>query len=548
MREAARHVTLFLAPSQTIADWFLRFGIDRTRLRRCRQGIDVRGFSRITRQPSRVLRIGYAGGLLPSKAPDVLLRAVARLPRGSASVDILGSTSARPEDDAYARALSPLLGEPFMRRLGPVPHDRMPAALSAIDVLVVPSVWIENAPFIIHEAFAAQIPIVASNLGGMAEMVRDGVDGLLFDAGDDKALSVQLRRLIDETGLLERLRAAIQPPLTIEEDAAALRLIYADLLRQPRVPPAQRSLQATRSDTAVSVTAVVLNYRTPEQTWLAARSVKSSLAARTRLIVVDNGSDDGSATALRSSLPTADVIETGANLGYSGGCNVGIRRALDDGASFVLLVNSDAVLAPDAVDMLLAAANRDPSAGILAPVLLSREEPDRIASAGIAFSGRTGRMRHRAAGHPLALLEPVAALTVDAVSACVMLVRREVFDSVGWLDEEYFFSFEDIDFCLRAAEAGFRTVCVPEAVAYHEGGRTIGRRSPRRVYFATRNHLRLARRLAPRRSASVVARAALIVGLNAAYVLRAPEVPLVSGMVAVARGAWHHLCGRYGSD
>lgn len=548
MREAARHVSLFLAPSQTIADWFLRFGIDRARLRRCRQGIDVRRFANITRQPSRVLRIGYAGGLMPSKAPEVLLKAVARLPPGSASVDLLGSVSARQEDADYVRALSPLLGQPFVRRLGPVPHDRMPLALAAIDVLAVPSVWIENAPFIIHEAFAAHVPVVASNLGGMAEMVKHGVDGLLFDAGDAEALSVQLRRLLDEAGLLERLTAAIQPPLSMEEDAATLRQIYEDLQPQPDMPSARRALLAAHPRSAGSVAAVVLNYRTPEQTWLAARSVQSSLHAITQLIVVDNGSDDGSAAALRTSLPTADVVETGANLGYSGGCNVGIRRALDRGAAFVLLVNSDAVLAPDAVDILLEAANRDPSAGILAPVLLSREEPDRIASAGIAFSGRSGRMRHRAAGQPLALLEPAPALTVDAVSACVMLVRREVFDEIGWLDEEYFFSFEDIDFCLRAADAGFRTVCVPDAIAYHEGGRSIGRRSPRRVYFATRNHLRLAHRVAPRRGAAVMARGGFIVGLNAAYVLLAPEVPLVSGMAAVARGTWHHLCRRYGSD
>src|SRR6185436_10315184 len=106
---------------------------------------------------------------------------------------------------------------------------------------------------------------------------------------------------------------------------------------------------------------------------------------------------------------------------------------------------------------LIAVMEETPSLGIVAPVLLSREEPDHIASAGIFFSERTGRMRHHAAGRRFAALGTDPLRVVDAVSACVMLVRREVFEAVGLLDEAYFFSFEDIDFCLRARNAGFQT-------------------------------------------------------------------------------------------
>src|SRR4029078_11303243 len=186
------------------------------------------------------------------------------------------------------------------------------------------------------------------------------------------------------------------------------------------------------------------------------------------------------------------------NLGFSGGCNLGIRAALQTGARFVLLMNSDAILAPHALDRVLAAMGAPPSLGIVAPVLLSREEPDHVASAGIFFSERTGRMRHRAAGRRFASLGSDPLQVIDAVSGCVMLVRREVFDAVGLLDEAYFFSFEDIDFCLRARSAGFRACCVHDSRAYNKGGRTIGRRSSRRVYFGTRNHLRLAGRVGRR--------------------------------------------------
>jgi len=178
-------------------------------------------------------------------------------------------------------------------------------------------------------------------------------------------------------------------------------------------------------------------------------------------------------------------------------------------------------------------------------VLLGREEPDRIASAGMRYSRRTGRMRHVAAGYPMSLLPPGSVHAVDAVSGCVMLIRREVFERIGLFDEEYFFFFEDVDVCLRARDAGFEVIRANGAVAYHEGGRSIGRRSPDRVYFATRNHLRLARRAGHGPPPAHV-RAGLVVALNAAYVLLSGETPKLRGLAAVARGAWHHVRRRYG--
>jgi GT2 family glycosyltransferase len=558
MREIAGVVDLFLAPSQTMANWFERFGLVDTRLRRVEQGIDLAPFRVARRAPSSVLRLGFAGSLIPSKAPHVLLEAAARMPPESVSVDLLGGASAYHGDADYHARLAPLLGRPFVRKLGPVPHERIARALADIDVLVVPSEWIENAPFIIREAFAAGAPVVASNLGGMAEMVRDGVDGLLFSPGDSASLAAQLQRLIAEEKLLDRLRAGIRSPLSIEEDAAATLEIYEDLVGtsaaqafRPAAPASGspeglryggRNASGGRRRPAGDVAAIVLNYCTPDQTMLAVGSLQTSSVIPS-VIVVDNGSGDGSPDRLRGSVPGVRLLETKTNLGFSGGCNAGIRLALDEGAEFVLLVNSDAMLAPDALALLLRAASEHPSAGIIGPVLLGREEPDRIASAGIRYSRRTGRMRHVAPGAPLSLLPPGEVHPVDAVSGCVVLIRRAVFERIGLLDEQYFFFFEDVDFCLRARDAGFDVIRANEAIAYHEGGRTIGRRSPARVYFAARNHLRLARRTGTRPAPF---RAGLIVGLNAAYVLLSGETPRVRGLAALARGAWHHVRGRYG--
>ena len=550
LRQMVSGIDLFLAPSATMEAWASRLPIECWRLFRCEQGIDLRPFAEVNRRPSDTLRLAFAGSLIPSKAPHVLLDAVATLPAGRVTVDLFGALAAYHGDPSYSERLAPLLGQSFVRKLGPIPHERMAQALSDVDALVVPSVWIENAPFVIREAFAAGLPVLASDLGGMAEMVRHDQDGLLFSPGRAAALAEQIRRLLDEPGLIARLQANVRPPISIEQDALKLRKRYEQLVWNPNrerragsgepraVNPAPRT--AGRESTA----AMVLNYRTADQTWLAARSIETS-TVRPQLWVVDNGSADGSLQRLAAALPGVGLLDTGRNLGFAAGCNVGIRAALEAGADFVLLVNSDAVLAPDALEKLLDAAAANPHAGVVAPVIVSREEPDRVASAGIRFSLTTGRMRHIAAGRPVSLLPPAPVHHVDAVSGCVMLVRRRAFEKAGVFDEAFFFSFEDIEFCLRVRRAGFDVLCVPDAVAYHEGGRSIGRTSPDRVYFAARNHLRVARMAGDKHPVAWL-RGGLIVGLNAGYVLLSGETPRCRGFAALARGVWHHLGERYG--
>jgi GT2 family glycosyltransferase/glycosyltransferase involved in cell wall biosynthesis len=560
MREAARQVDLVLAPSQTILSHFLAFGIPPDRIQRCDLGVDFRPVAPRARRQPDVLRIAFVGSLIPSKAPHVLLEAAALLPAGSVTVDLIGAIASYHGDDSYARRVAQLQVAPFVRHVGEVPHDRIADFLADVDVLVLPSVWIENSPLVIREAFAARIPVVASDLGGMAEMVSHERDGLLFSAGDSQALAKTLERLRREPGLLTRLRDGISTPMSIGEDAAALRATYGRLAghgprRRPphtgAVTSSRRSHERRDAGEIVPsrrVTAVVLNYNTPDQTWLAVRSLQTSFDGPARIIVVDNGSADESVRVLRRSLNGIDIVETGKNLGFSGGCNVGISCALGESPDYVLLVNSDVVLAPDALGALVSVADRDRTAGVLAPLVLSRAEPGRIASAGISYSTRSGRMRHLGVGEPVSDAGRGEVREVDAVSGCVMLIRRGVFEAVGLLHEEYFFSFEDLEFCLRVRARGFRIVCVPDAQVYHEGCQSIGPRSPRRVYFATRNHLKLAADAAPSSAPERILRGGIVVGLNLAYVAVSPDAPLVTGLAAVARGTWHHLIGRYGSD
>ncbi|HZS36040.1 MAG TPA: glycosyltransferase family 2 protein [Polyangia bacterium] len=292
--------------------------------------------------------------------------------------------------------------------------------------------------------------------------------------------------------------------------------------------------------------AVVLNFRTASDTIACVRSLEASARPIDRLIVVDNGSGDGSEERLRAELPRAEVLQTGANLGFSGGCNLGVRRALDGGASLVVLVNSDILLPPDCLGALEAALDAHPRAGIAGPAIVGRDDPRRIETRGISFSGWSGRVWNHEFGRRNDAARG-GVRVVDGVSGALMLIRREVLERVGELENEYFFSFEDLDFCLRARAAGFETICVDGAIAHHEGGRSIGARSARRIYFATRNHLLLARRAAPALPPPLgLVRQGWVAALNLAYVLTRSPTPVGEGLVAFGQGLWHHLRRRYG--
>jgi hypothetical protein len=228
--------------------------------------------------------------------------------------------------------------------------------------------------------------------------------------------------------------------------------------------------------------------------------------------------------------------------------NAGIRAALARGADRVLLVNSDAIVPPDSIEHLERCLDAAPDAGIAGPVILARSHPGEVQSLGMSYAPISGRMRHLgycsrfAAAH-----DRPTAQSVDGVSGCLMLVRREVFDACGLFDEDYFFGFEDLDFCLKARRAGFATVLAGMATVYHEGGRSIGAGSPRRFYFAARNHLLMARRAEPSAGRLVsLFRASSIVLLNVANAALSTGGSLPARLGAVARGTRDYVAGRYG--
>lgn len=176
------------------------------------------------------LRIGYVGQIIPIKGVHVLIESFKKVdPGGRVKLEIWGGLEKDPEYTGRLRAL--IENDPSIALHGRFAHDDLGEVFSNIDVLVVPSIWYENAPLVIQEAFAAGTPVIATNLGGMAEMISHEVNGLLFERGNADDLARQLRRVIEEPGLLERLKAGIPKVKTIEEEVGELEKIYDELVQ-----------------------------------------------------------------------------------------------------------------------------------------------------------------------------------------------------------------------------------------------------------------------------------------------------------------------------
>ena len=218
----------------------------------------------------------------------------------------------------------------------------------------------------------------------------------------------------------------------------------------------------------VSWAVCVLNWNGREDTLRCLASLRGE-----RVIVADNGSADGSVEAIRSAFPDVEVVENGANLGFSGGNNAAIRRALERGAEWVVLLNNDAEAEPGLLDALRAAAERHPRAGVLAGKLLF---PDgRVQWAGQRVGLRTGYSgRPRGHGPPGRLRVLGRGAHASARSGALMAVSRAAIERAGLLDEDLFAYVEDVDWSLRIREAGFECVFVPAARAVHRVSASTG--------------------------------------------------------------------------
>ena len=288
------------------------------------------------------------------------------------------------------------------------------------------------------------------------------------------------------------------------------------------------------------VAIVILNWNDTPATLACLDALRATGYANYTTIVVDNGSTDGSVDRLRG-IAAIDLITNPTNLGYTGGVNAGIGRAMAAGADYVWLLNSDATTQPDVLARLVATAESDERIGLVSPVFCDPDDPSAMEFCLGRFDP-AARQASQTADAPTAAAwqrdDPAGVVLLGTA----LLIRRRVIETIGMLDPDFFAYVEDVDYCLRAHAAGFLAVAEPAAVVGHKFKQPIENPAgvpPYLHYFITRNYLLLWRKLPP----PVLWRKATLWFLHQrlSQIQRMPGIP--SAIDAVLAGLWDGVRG-----
>jgi GT2 family glycosyltransferase len=294
------------------------------------------------------------------------------------------------------------------------------------------------------------------------------------------------------------------------------------------------------------VIAVILNWNNLELTQDTLRSLQAQDYPHIRAVLLDNASRNQGETlsVIHREFPRVELWGSRRNLGFAGGCNLGMRIALEMRADLVLLLNNDVLLEPDVVSRLVHALAEDEQAGAVSPLVLYAAEPERV-----WFAGGTVRMGGRVLPEHLWLDEPPAnvpdapAYETEWLAGTCILARRSAVEQVGVLDAAYFLYWEDVDWSYRLRVAGYKLLVVPGARIKHRVNATTSTLpSLGSVYYWERNRLRFIKKWASRKSRIIAL--VKILWRSIAWRVQLPQDdPQASTKLEAYRD---YLLGRYG--
>tara|TARA_R110002020_G_scaffold189556_6_gene388790 strand:- start:309 stop:1244 length:936 start_codon:yes stop_codon:yes gene_type:complete len=247
-----------------------------------------------------------------------------------------------------------------------------------------------------------------------------------------------------------------------------------------------------------SVAIILVNWNGYTFTADCLRSLRGVEFPEFKVILVDNASQNQEGSRLKNGFPEIDLIENSTNLGFTGGNNVGIRKALDEEYTHVMLLNNDTVVEPDFLGQMLQKFLTNPTLGVVQPLIFFLHDRKLIWSAGgkwkpawcrsITLGDRKYNEQYQAKDRDL-----------DWATGCCMLITRTALLKAGLLNESYFTYFEDVEWSLRFKEKGFDIELAAEAMIYHEAGASSkkkhaeGTLSATVFYYHVRNQFYLVR-------------------------------------------------------
>ena len=232
---------------------------------------------------------------------------------------------------------------------------------------------------------------------------------------------------------------------------------------------------------------IILNWNGKEDTIECLESLKHITYPNYEILLVDNGSTDGSVECFRSRYPGIEIIENGENLGFAEGNNVGIRRAMDEGADYVLLLNNDTVVDLEFLGELVKVAESDPKIGFAGPKVYYYDYDNRkdvLNFAGGKLNMWKGLSYHIGVNE-IDNGQYNDIKMVDYAEGSCLFVNKDVIKKIGLLDPIYFTYWEENDWCMRGKNAGYSSFFVPKAKIWHKIG--ASNVNQRKRYYMTRN-------------------------------------------------------------
>ncbi len=231
---------------------------------------------------------------------------------------------------------------------------------------------------------------------------------------------------------------------------------------------------------------ILVNYKTADDTIECIESLRKVDYDNFKIIIVENGSKDDSYIKLKGFCKDEILINSEENLGFAGGNNLGIERALNDNAEYVLLLNNDTTVNEQFLTKLVDAFSYDSNVGIVGCKINYYSQPNIVNYAGgeidwnkfTTYFYRTDELDDKD--------EEIKEITF--VSGCAMMINRSVIEKIGMLDHSYFMYYEDTDYCAKALDGGFKLLYQPKSVIYHKiSSSSGGDLSPFVLYWSTKN-------------------------------------------------------------
>ncbi len=295
----------------------------------------------------------------------------------------------------------------------------------------------------------------------------------------------------------------------------------------------------------LGVSVIIVNWNGKEDTLVCLDSLgKFKIQnSKFKVFVIDNGSEDDSVIAIRKKHPEVKIIEAGENLGFAGGNNIGIRKAIEGGADFVWLLNNDTVVDRNAL-VYLVDAFKNPVAGVagskiyFSPGREFHRERYKKSELGkvLWYAGGIIDWKNMYASHRG--VDEVdhgqfdKAEETPFITGCSMMVKKEVFERIGFLDEKFFAYLEDLDFCLRARRAGYKLLYVPQSIIWHKNAGSSAVGSEIHQYYMTRNRSLVGLRYAPIRTKIALLREGLGFIINGPRIRRKAVLGFLRSLLA----------------